>query len=63
MSWTEWLNGLLGLWVIVASYMYIPSGGARTLMVVTGLVVAVLGFWGGATEPHVEYSDRAQTRL
>ncbi|HYV33293.1 MAG TPA: SPW repeat protein [Candidatus Limnocylindria bacterium] len=60
MSWSEWLNGILGLWVILASYLYVPSGGARVVMFVTGLVIAVLGFWGGATEPHYEGASRQQ---
>ena len=58
MSWSEWLNGILGLWVMLASYMYVPSGGGRVLMLITGLVVAVLGFWGGATEPHQSNNNR-----
>jgi hypothetical protein len=58
MSWSEWLNGILGLWVMLASYMYIPSGGGRVLMLITGLIVAVLGFWGGATEPHYGNNNR-----
>ena len=56
MSWSEWVNGILGLWVMLASYMYIPSGGGRAVMFVTGLVVAVLGFLGGASEP--QYGDK-----
>jgi hypothetical protein len=62
MSWSEWVNGILGLWVMLASYMYIPSGGSRVLMLVTGLVIAVLGFWGGATEPHQEEGSRQMQR-
>jgi hypothetical protein len=57
MSWSEWINGILGLWVIWASYMYVASGTGRVLMIITGLIVAVLGFWGGATEPHQSSSS------
>ena len=60
MSWSEWVNGIMGLWVMLASYMYIPSGGDRVLMLITGLAVAVLGFWGGATEPHEEGGRQMQ---
>lgn len=47
--WQQWLNGILGIWTIIAGYMYAPSGTGRTLLIVTGVVVAILGFWG-ATE-------------
>lgn len=60
MSWSEWVNGILGLWVIWASFLYVPSGTGRTLMLITGLVVAILGFWGGATEPHYGGNDNRQ---
>ena len=49
--WQQWVNGILGLWVIVASYMYLSSGTARTVMLITGIIVAILGFWGGAVSP------------
>lgn len=49
--WQQWVNAILGLWVILGSYLYIPSGGGRAVLIVTGLVVAILGFWGAASEP------------
>lgn len=58
MSWSEWLNGILGLWVMLSAYLYVPSGAGRVVMFITGIVVAVLGFWGGATEPHIENGRR-----
>lgn len=60
MSWSEWVNGILGLWVMWASYLYVPSGAGRTVVLITGLVVAVLGFWGGASEPHYNNNRQIQ---
>jgi len=48
MKWQHWVNAILGLWVIVASYLYVPSGGGQAAMFITGLAVAILGFWGAA---------------
>ena len=48
-----WVCGL-----ILAAYLYAPSGTGRTLLILTGVVVAVLGFWGGATEPHYGNNGR-----
>jgi hypothetical protein len=49
--WTQWINGILGLWIIVAAWTYMASGTGRTLMIITGIVVAVLGFFGAAAVP------------
>jgi hypothetical protein len=49
--WTQWVNGLLGVWTIIAAWSFMPSSAGRTLLVITGIVVAVLGFWGGAMSP------------
>jgi len=49
--WTQWINGILGLWVIVASWTYMSSGTGRTLLIITGVVIAILGFFGGAIVP------------
>ena len=46
--WQHWINGILGLWTIVASYLYL-SGMPQVVMYVTGVVVAILAFWGAAT--------------
>ncbi len=51
--WQNFVNAILGLWTIVAAYAYMPSGAGQTLLIITGIVVAILGFWGGsmATSP------------
>lgn len=46
--WQQLVNAILGLWTIIAAYAYIPSGSGRTLFIITGAVVAILGFWGGS---------------
>jgi len=32
----------------IATYMYVPSGSGRVLLMVIGIAVAILGFWGAA---------------
>ena len=49
--WQNYVNAILGLWTIIAAYLYVPSGTGRVLLLLTGIVVAILGFWGGAEEP------------
>jgi hypothetical protein len=47
--WQQWLNGVLGLWIIALPFLGLDAQTALWTMVVTGVVVAALGFWG-ATE-------------
>ncbi len=58
--WQQWINGILGLWVLIASYLYVPSGGDRVAMLITGIVVALLGFWGAASSNESQSSSRNQ---
>jgi len=46
--WQQWINGLLGLWTIIAAWVYVSPGSGRTLLIITGLIVAILAFWGGS---------------
>lgn len=46
--WQNWVNGVLGLWVIVAQFIGLDSGTMQTLMVITGAIVAILAFWNAA---------------
>ena len=55
--WQNYLNGILGLWVILASYLYVPSGGGRVVTLITGLVIAIVGFWGGASDSDMEQNQ------
>ncbi|MCL5667065.1 MAG: hypothetical protein M1383_04825 [Patescibacteria group bacterium] len=56
--WQQWLNGILGIWVIVAAWSYMSSGTGRTLLIITGIVVAILGFWGASMSPTYRGSSR-----
>lgn len=40
----NWLNGILGIIVIVAGIVGIPTGAWKIVLIIVGLVVAVLGF-------------------
>jgi len=43
--WQDWINGVLGLWVILMPFLGFDPGLGKTLTIVTGVVIAVLGFW------------------
>jgi len=41
--WQHWVNGILGLWVIVMALIGMQTA---TVVVATGIVIAIIGFWG-----------------
>jgi len=47
--WQQWVNGILGIWVIIAPWLGLSYYSLAWVMVVTGIIIAILGFWGAAT--------------
>jgi hypothetical protein len=48
--WQNWVNGLLGLWLIWLSFSYSAQGVGSTALLVTAIIIAVLAFWSAAQE-------------
>ena len=47
-TWASWLNGVVGLWLIVAPFMFgFTEAAVLWNQVIVGIVVAGLGFWNG----------------
>ena len=46
--WQNWLCGIFGLWVILMPFLGLSESLARTLLIVSGVVIAVLGFWAAS---------------
>lgn len=44
--WQQWLNGILGLWIIIVPFLGMQGSSFTWTLAVTGVIVAVLGFWG-----------------
>jgi uncharacterized membrane protein len=47
--WQQWVNGILGIWLIIVPYLGFSTSTETTVIVITGIVVAILGFWGALT--------------
>ena len=43
--WQAWMSGILGIWLIIASFTI--SGNIMNQLIV-GVAIAVLGFWSAA---------------
>ena len=44
--WQNFVNAILGLWLILSSFLGMSANALTTNLVIVGIVVAVLGFWG-----------------
>ncbi len=48
--WRNWVNGILGLWITLLAFIGIPFNAKAILMIITGLAIAFLSFWKGASD-------------
>lgn len=53
--WQQWLNGVLGLWVIVVPFLGLSATANTWTLAITGIVVAILGFWGASEQAAMEH--------
>ena len=44
--WQNWINAILGLWIMLSSFLGMSAAEMTTNLMVVGAVIAVLGFWG-----------------
>lgn len=44
--WKQWVIGILGVLVLLYPFFGLSVDGLTTLLVISGIVIAVLGFWG-----------------
>lgn len=44
--WQQWINALLGLWVIVLALLGLAGDTMAWTLAITGLAIAALGAWG-----------------
>jgi hypothetical protein len=47
--WQQWINAFLGIWVLITPFFNWTRSGLVTNLVITGIVIAILGFWGAAS--------------
>jgi succinate dehydrogenase hydrophobic anchor subunit len=44
--WQAWILGILGIWIIIEPYIGMSDMGNKWALAITGIIVAILGFWG-----------------
>jgi hypothetical protein len=48
--WQQWINLVLGLWVIAIAFLGISAATLVWTLSVTGIVIAALALWGAVYE-------------
>ncbi|MBI2627920.1 MAG: hypothetical protein HYW71_00580 [Candidatus Niyogibacteria bacterium] len=43
--WKNWLNGILGFWVIIIPFLNFSLAWQRTVLIFSGIIIVILGFW------------------
>lgn len=59
--WQQWINGILGLWVLVLAFLGLTGNALMWTLAVTGVVVAILGFWGASAHNSMAEHGRFAT--
>jgi len=52
--WQQWLNAIIGLWVIAVPFIGIVGDTLTWTLAVTGVAIAILGIWGAQQEQTME---------
>lgn len=47
--WHNWVNGLLGLWVLISPFLGFTAEGMTTNLVVVGILAIVVSVWGAVS--------------
>ncbi len=59
--WQQWLNLLLGMWVILSAYLGFSADGMVTNLTISGLIIAGLALWGAlehTTQHDMSWEER-----
>lgn len=60
--WQNWINGILGLWLILIVFLGFSSTLTRILLIISGLAIAVFGFWAGAVSKPLPKNSEAEIK-
>lgn len=58
--WQQWVNAVLGLWILAVPFLSLSGATLMWTLVVTGIAVAALAVWG-ASQEQSERGARYQT--
>lgn len=53
--WQQWINFIVGLWIILSGFMNLSVEAMTTNLFVSGAIVAILGLWGALSHRSMEH--------
>lgn len=56
--WQQWVNTILGLWVLALAFIGLTGSALTWTLAITGIAVAVLGYWGATAHSETEMGHR-----
>jgi hypothetical protein len=56
--WQQWVNAILGLWVLAIAFSSIGGSSLTWTLALTGIVIAALGVWGATAHSEMEREGR-----
>jgi hypothetical protein len=56
--WQQWVNVVLGLWIVAVPFVGFTATGSLWALVITGALIAILAIWG-AQETQTERENGA----
>ncbi len=60
--WQQWVNMVLGLWVIAVPFVGFDAQSLTWALAITGIVIAALGLWGAVYEQSEEHKREMRVR-
>ncbi len=60
--WQQWVQALLGLWVIIVPFIGLTGNALSWTLAVTGIIIAALGVWGATRQDMGEDAERDMRR-
>jgi hypothetical protein len=61
--WQQWVNFIVGLWVIVSSYLSFSATTMLTNLTISGAVIAILALWGALEYQRSEEYQRIHRHI
>jgi hypothetical protein len=55
--WQQWVNLVLGLWVVLSGYLNLSPQAYATDLTISGLAIAALALWGA-----LQHRNRYESR-
>ena len=61
--WQQWINLVLGLWIIAVPFVGMSATALAWTLAVSGIIIAALALWGALREQDPDYHQQSLRAL